>query len=101
MSDLPANFTRHELAATVSRRLKIPAKRAYQFVDVCLNAMTAAMCNRQRIELRNFGVFEVVTRKPKIGRNPQKPKDGQYLIPERRAVKFRMGKVLCDLLNQS
>lgn len=93
------SFTRREFAEDLARRLKIPVSRAYSCVDACLSSVGEALCQGQRIELRNFGVFEVVLRKPKIGRNPQKPQAGQYLIPERRAVRFRMGKVLSDQLN--
>lgn len=94
-----SSFTRHDFAQELSHKLNIPVSRAYEQVDACLTAMGEALCKGQRIELRNFGVFEVVLRKPKIGRNPQKPQAGQYLIPERRAVRFRMGKVLSDQLN--
>jgi nucleoid DNA-binding protein len=96
---LSDNFTRRDLAHCVSERLNLSVARAYKIVDVMLNSVTAALYNRQRVEFRDFGVFEVVTRKPKIGRNPKKPRDCQYLIPECRVVKFKMGKAFSDLLN--
>lgn len=42
-----------------------------------------------RIEIRNFGVFQVKKRKKRIGRNP---KTGQVIpVPERRSVVFKPG----------
>ena len=44
-------------------------------------------------------LLELVKRKPKIGRNPGNPKAGQYLIPARTMVRFRVGKDLFNRLN--
>ena len=38
-------------------------------------------------------MLEVQKRKPRIGRNPNKPED-EVTIPERYVVKFKMGKIL-------
>ena len=46
-----------------------------------------------RIELRNFGVFEIQVRKARIGRNPNKP-EKNVVIPTRAVVKFKAGKEL-------
>ena len=43
------------------------------------------------MELRNFGVFEVKTRKARVGRNPNSP-DTDVPIPKRSVVKFKPGK---------
>jgi integration host factor subunit beta len=43
------------------------------------------------LEFRDFGVFEVVERKQKIGRNPKKAEE-PIVIPARNAVKFTPGK---------
>jgi nucleoid DNA-binding protein len=45
------------------------------------------------VEFRNFGVFEVRTRKQRIGRNPGQP-DQVVTIPERKVVKFKPGKIM-------
>jgi len=49
------------------------------------------------LEFRDFGVFEVVKRKQKIGRNP-KNASVPIIIPERRAVKFTPGKKMKNLI---
>ena len=53
--------------------------------DVILDALKAG----KRIELRNFGVFQVKKRKKRIGRNP---KTGEVVpVPERLTVVFKPG----------
>lgn len=53
--------------------------------DTILEALQAG----QRIELRNFGVFQIKRRKKRVGRNP---KTGEVVpIPERQIVVFKSG----------
>ena len=49
------------------------------------------MVDGRNVEFRNFGVFEVRSRKARKGYNPARP--GNYIdIPARRVVKFKPGK---------
>src|SRR6266568_3322640 len=50
-----------------------------------------ALAKGDKVELRNFGVFEVKVRKARIGRNPNAPA-ADVPIPERSVVKFKPGK---------
>ena len=93
------NFTRSELALELSRRLALPVDRAKGIVDQTLDVLTEAMAAGKKVEFRGFGIFDVVQRKPKIGRNPKNPAAGQYLIPARRMIRFRVGTFLFDKLN--
>ena len=38
-----------------------------------LDCISAALAEGRKVELRNFGVFDVVTRKARVGRNPKTP----------------------------
>jgi nucleoid DNA-binding protein len=49
------------------------------------------------LEFRDFGVFEIVERKQKIGRNP-KNAAVPIVIPARAAVKFTPGKKMKELV---
>ena len=51
----------------------------------------------ESVEFRNFGVFQVRDRKPRIGRNPNRP-DQIVSIPLRKVVKFKPGKVMKALV---
>ena len=62
-----------------------------EIVQWTFEAIIDTLVKEGRIELRNFGVFEVKLRKPRVGRNPNDPgKDVQ--IPARAVVKFKPGK---------
>lgn len=93
------NFTRNELAVELSKRLSMPVDRAKGVVDVTLDTLASALLEGRKVEFRGFGILDVVKRRAKIGRNPKNPAAGQYQIPERRMVRFRVGKQLFDRLN--
>lgn len=63
---------------------------AHKAVQTVLDAIADELRKGGRVELRNFGVFEVVNRKSRIGRNPNNP-GVDVKIPERNVVKFRAG----------
>jgi len=65
-----------------------------QVLDVIqktLDYIAQALAKGDKVELRNFGVFEVKVRKARIGRNPNAP-ETDVPIPERSVVKFKAGK---------
>lgn len=94
-----SNFTRNDLALRLSERLALPVDRAKGIVDHTLDTLMEALVEGKKVEFRGFGIFDVVHRKPKIGRNPKNPEAGQYQIPARRMVRFRVGTALFDKLN--
>lgn len=78
--------------------LKIAEETGLKQVDVkkivqrTLDHIVDALRTGETIELRNFGVFKVKSRRPRIGRNP---KTGDTVpIPERKVVSFKAGMVM-------
>jgi len=60
-----------------------------EIVQRTFDAILEALRKGKRIELRNFGVFQVKKRKKRIGRNP---KTGEIVsVPERFSVVFKPG----------
>ena len=96
---MPENFTRRELAETVSLRFSVPQKQATLMVAYVLQAIGLALIEGRTAEFRGFGTLKVVQRKAKIGHNPANIAAGKYLIPPRRAVKFVASQSLFSALN--
>ena len=61
-----------------------------------LKTLTEELAAKQ-YRFGNFGVFEVLTRKARVGRNPNAPSK-EVQIPERAVVKFRAGKEMKKLI---
>lgn len=92
------NFTRKDLAKAIAKRMRIPVDRAKSVVDHTLDVLEETLASGTDIEFRGFGIFDVVNRKQKLGRNPRKP-TAQYIIPARRMVRFRVSGHLFSKLN--
>ena len=61
-------------------------------VKTLLDAMTQALTDGQRIEIRGFGSFSLSARQPRVGRNP---KSGEkVMVPGKQVPHFKAGKEL-------
>ncbi len=74
-----------------SERQKLGQQQILDVVQKALDYIVEALAKGDKVELRNFGVFEVKVRKARIGRNPNAPTT-DVPIPERSVVKFKAGK---------
>ena len=88
-----ATITKKKLIQVISQEKGIHPNDVRNVVQSFLDTMTAFLAKGDRLEFRDFGVFEIVERKQKIGRNP-KNAAVPIVIPARRAVKFTPGKMM-------
>ena len=86
-----ATVTKKKLINTISQQKGIHPNDVRNVIQAFLDTMTDYLSKGDRLEFRDFGVFEVVERKQKIGRNP-KDAAVPIVIPSRNAVKFTPGK---------
>jgi integration host factor subunit beta len=96
-------FIKKDIIERTAEICGIEAKDAAPMVNavfVTLREMMTEIKSECRIEIRNFGVFEVkkTAAKPKA-RNPKKPDEVIY-IPPRRKTHFKPGKILKKVLRK-
>lgn len=92
-----ATVTKKKLINEISRRRGLHPNEVRLVVQSFLDCMTEYLSEGDRLEFRDFGVFEVVKRKQKVGRNP-KNAAVPIVIPPRKAVKFTPGKKMKSLI---
>lgn len=90
-------LTKRELVAQIAAKTGLTQNNVFSVVQRTLDGIIDALGAGRHVEFREFGVFEVTTRKARIGRNPNKPED-VVVIPTRRVVKFKPGKRMRDML---
>lgn len=86
-----STMTKKKLINSISQEKGIHPNDVRHVIQAFLDKMTDCLSQGERLEFRDFGVFEVVERKQKIGRNP-KNAGIPIVIPARAAVKFTPGK---------
>jgi DNA-binding protein HU-beta/integration host factor subunit alpha len=84
-------MTKRDLVTRISNQTGLAQVQAAKAVETVFDGIIESLSRGEGVELRNFGVFEVRHRKPRIGRNPSDPSK-QYPIPARAVVKFKPGK---------
>ncbi len=91
--------TKKSLVHKIARSRGMHPNEVREILQSFLDEMTNALAEGSRLEFRDFGVFEVVQRKRKIGRNP-KNASVPIVIPARKAVKFTPGKKMKQLIDE-
>jgi len=85
-------MTKKDIVLKIAEEAGLKQIDVKQVVQRTLDHITAALSKGETVELRNFGVFKVKTRRSRIGRNP---KTGTTVpIPERKVVAFKVGMVM-------
>jgi integration host factor subunit beta len=85
-------LTKNDIVRTLAEKYELEIASTRRVVQGTLDMILEALLKDDKVELRNFGVFEVIQRKGRIARNP-KSREEVY-IPERKVVKFKPGKVM-------
>ena len=85
-------MTKRELVMRIAEDTDIKQMDVRKVIQKLLDHMIEALAKGETLELRNFGVFKVKSRKPRIGRNP---KTGAAVnIPAKKTVTFKAGMVM-------
>ena len=94
-------LTKRDLVIRISDETGLVQQQVLDVVQKTLDYISEALANGDKVELRNFGVFEVKIRKARVGRNPNAPAV-DVPIPQRAVVKFKSGKEMrAEVLKRS
>ncbi len=86
--------TKHDIANQISERLDVEPAEALRTVEAILATITDALVEGEYWELRNFGVFKLKQRAPRMGRNIH---TGENIdVPSYRDVVFKPGKIMIE-----
>jgi integration host factor subunit beta len=92
--------TKKEVAKRVAKKLGQKIYITEEFVNASFEALREILSEANpeiRIEIRDFGVFEVKETKPKP--KARNPRTGEIIyVPARRKTHFKPGKLLKDIL---
>lgn len=92
-------ITKRELVNQISENLKIKQVIVKDIVQQFLDDIVTYLSKGERLEFRDFGVFEVVARKSRVAQNPKTLK--KVLVPERKVVKFKVGQTMKEIVRKN
>ena len=82
-------MTKKELANTIAEETKLTQILVKEIMQRVFDGIIDTLEKEGRIELRNFGVFEVKQRKPRKARNPRTGE--KVMVPAKKVVTFKPG----------
>jgi nucleoid DNA-binding protein len=89
--------TKKEIVKTISDETGLNQQQIKQVVQKTFDSIVQTLVEEGRIELRNFGVFQV---RPRAARKARNPRTGRQVeVPEKFVVSFKPGKVMEERVN--
>lgn len=93
-------YTKRDLVRRISEENSIPMVQVEPWVDIVIDALRNTLMDANpecRIEIRDFGVFEV--KKTKAKPKARNPKTNEVIyVPEHRKTHFKPSKLLKEFL---
>src|SRR3954449_6585047 len=90
--------TKKEIVKRISEEIGLTQLKTKDIVQRTLDAIIQTLVTEGRIELRNFGVFEVKCRAPRKARNPRT--GDKVYVPSKNVVTFKPGKEMEELVRK-
>src|SRR5262245_46821184 len=90
--------TKKEIVKAISDEIGMTQLKTKEIVQKTFDAIVATLIQERRIELRNFGVFEVKKRAARKARNPRT--GDKVFVPEKYVVTFKPGKEMEEKVRQ-
>ena len=91
-------MTKKEIVKTISEEIGLTQLKTKEIVQKTFDAIVETLVEDGRIELRNFGVFEVKKRAARKARNPRT--GDKVFVPEKYVVTFKPGKEMEERVKQ-
>ena len=91
-------MTKKEIVRTISEEIGLTQLKTKEIVQKTFDAIVETLVQDKRIELRNFGVFEVKKRAARKARNPRT--GAKVDVPEKYVVTFKPGKEMEEKVRQ-
>ena len=91
-----STVTKKELVSRIAERTQAKRVLVKNIVQLFLDEITDELCRGNRLEFRDFGVFETRQRASRTAQNPKTLE--RVEVPAKRTVKFKMGRLMRENL---
>jgi len=92
-------ITKKELIDRIAEQSQAKRVVVKRVVQSFLDEIVSELSKNNRLEFRDFGVFEVRTREARVAQNPKTLE--RVKVPAKRTVKFKMGRLMKEKLSDN
>ena len=94
-----ATVTKKELIDQIAEHTQAKRILVKQIIQSFLDEITEQLKKGNRLEFRDFGVFETRIRTARVAQNPKTLE--RVNVPAKRTVKFKMGRLMRENLSKA
>lgn len=87
-----ATITKKELIDRIAESTQAKRVVVKRIIQSFLDEIIEELSNDNRLEFRDFGVFETRTRHSRVAQNPKTLE--RVMVPDKKTIKFKMGRLL-------
>ena len=91
-----STITKKEFIDRIAEKTQAKRVLVKRIVQEFLDEIASELCKGNRLEFRDFGVFETRVRASRIAQNPRTLE--RVEVPAKRTVKFKMGRLMRENL---
>jgi integration host factor subunit beta len=92
-----ATITKKELVDKIAEKTNVKQSTVKTIVQQFLDEISSELVKSNRLEFREFGIFEVKERAARIAQNPKTMEPIE--VQAKRTVKFKMGRLMKEKMN--
>jgi len=93
-----ATVTKKELIDRIATKTGLKRLDVRNVLQEFLGEMIQELGHGNRLEFRDFGVFEIKNRAPRTAQNPKTLE--RVIVPRKKTVKFKLGRLLKQQLDE-
>lgn len=94
-----STISKQDLVNRIAEKTHFKSETVRMVMQHLLKQITTELARNNRLELRDFGVFEPHTRQARKASNPRTFES--IYVPAKRVVKFKMGRLMRERVNQN
>ncbi len=94
-----ATITKKDIVSRITETTKEKQSSVKAIVQCILDEIIAELAKNNRLEFRDFGVFEVRERAARMAQNPKTMEKVQ--VPAKKKVRFKMGRIMREKLSNN
>src|SRR5258708_3441915 len=91
-------MTKKAMARAIAEEMDLTQIQVQEIIQRVFDGITETLVQEGRVELRNFGVFQVKRRKPRKARNPRTLE--KLKVPAKMVVTFKPGREMEERIAQ-
>ena len=95
---LRKNLAKKEIATNIKSIIGFSTKNHQKITDDIIETIITILINQKKVNIKNFGSFNIVYKNKRKGRNPKTKEE--FLISKRKSIRFIVSKNLSKVLNE-